>query len=407
MSSPFSHPYEPGTRSFSSYPGLFFEHLTGQAYQGQPSQTNTRYEKVIFVFLDAFGLRFLRRFADSAALLKRALDEGSVEECRSQFPSTTACHTTTIHFGMPVAESGIFEWNYFEPAVGELISPLIFSYTCDHERETLSKSGIANTTVFPFESFYRKLARAGIPSYVFQNRNYTPSSFSDAAFEGATVYPYASEEEGIAQLAEVCNRSEGPGYYFLYLDTFDTICHKFGPDTTESDERLLAILESLRKDLVESLSTNGGRTVFYLSADHGQVEIDPEATIYLDREFPDAPNWFRRGKSGNLLVPGGSSRDLFLYVREECVDSVFEQISHRLEGVAEVRYAREMMRDGYFGTGKLSQRLSERMSELVVLPFKNQSVWWSENGKYHKNFRGHHGGLTPQEMEIPLVRLAI
>jgi hypothetical protein len=32
-----------------------------------------------------------------------------------------------------------------------------------------------------------------------------------------------------------------------------------------------------------------------------------------------------------------------------------------------------------------------------------EAVWWYEKDKFEQRFYGHHGGLTPQEMEIPLL----
>ena len=42
------------------------------------------------------------------------------------------------------------------------------------------------------------------------------------------------------------------------------------------------------------------------------------------------------------------------------------------------------------------------VANLVALPYRHESVWWYEKDKYEQKYFGHHGGLTPQEMEIPL-----
>jgi hypothetical protein len=43
-----------------------------------------------------------------------------------------------------------------------------------------------------------------------------------------------------------------------------------------------------------------------------------------------------------------------------------------------------------------------RLGNLVILPYEQESVWWYEKGFEQKHY-GHHGGLTPQEAEIPLL----
>jgi predicted AlkP superfamily pyrophosphatase or phosphodiesterase len=69
---------------------------------------------VVLFFIDAFGWRFFEKFQD-APFLKRMAKQGSIEKITSQFPSTTAAHVTTIHTGLPVGESGVYEWFYYEP----------------------------------------------------------------------------------------------------------------------------------------------------------------------------------------------------------------------------------------------------------------------------------------------------
>ena len=50
-----------------------------------------------------------------------------------------------------------------------------------------------------------------------------------------------------------------------------------------------------------------------------------------------------------------------------------------------------------------SPRLRERLAHVVVLPRYGEAVYWHEPGRFVQQLHGQHGGLSPQEMEIPLV----
>jgi hypothetical protein len=76
-------------------------------------------------------------------------------------------------------------------------------------------------------------------------------------------------------------------------------------------------------------------------------------------------------------------------------------LAQRLEGKADVVKTDYLIQNGYFGP-EVSSRLRERIGNLVILPYRYESVWWYEKGKFEQKFFGHHGGLTPQEMETVL-----
>jgi hypothetical protein len=77
-------------------------------------------------------------------------------------------------------------------------------------------------------------------------------------------------------------------------------------------------------------------------------------------------------------------------------------LASRLAGQAEVRRVADLVTQGYFGP-KIAPEFLRRAGDLVILPYAGESVWWYEKDHYEQKFRGHHGGLTPQEMEIPLI----
>ena len=46
-----------------------------------------------------------------------------------------------------------------------------------------------------------------------------------------------------------------------------------------------------------------------------------------------------------------------------------------------------------------SKELLARIGDIVILPYAKESVWWLEPGRFDQHYYGHHGGLTPQEMD--------
>ena len=112
--------------------------------------------------------------------------------------------------------------------------------------------------------------------------------------------------------------------------------------------------------------------------------------------------FLKSNQKGELLVPAGSARDMFLYIKDDLLDEAREFLASRLQGVADVVTTQELIDAGYFGP-TISETFLSRVGNLVILPYRYQSVWWYVKDKFEQWHYGHHGGLTPQEMEIPLV----
>ena len=43
----------------------------------------------------------------------------------------------------------------------------------------------------------------------------------------------------------------------------------------------------------------------------------------------------------------------------------------------------------------------------AMLPYLGESAFWYEKGVFEQHYYGHHGGLTPEEMLIPLVAMEV
>ena len=403
-----------------------------------------RPDTVVLLFVDAFGWRFFEEFAESTPALARFLRDGTVSKLTSVFPSTTSAHVACLHSGLTPAECGIYEWYQYEPAVGEMIAPLLSSRAGDKGRNGLD---LPPGTLFDGETLHERLAARGVRSISVTPAEFTPSPFNDAFSRGTVEVPWKGLARGLNALARAVASPAGPEPRLIhyYYGGVDRIAHRSGPGSpelrrtvrrffNELERRFFSVLERDRSDPPhggrprhagasgsgtlsgrrpepgqESDSASGaaGRTCVVLTADHGMMGHDPARTVYLNRVLPAVEEWLERGPAGRLKVPAGSPRDFFLHLREDCFDEATGAIRDALADVAEVRPVRDLVAAGYFGDALPSRRFLDRVGNAVILPLPGRAVWWYEEGRFESRHPGDHGGLTPEEMEIPFGVLSI
>src|SRR5579859_308924 len=397
---------------FSNIPQTIEYLLTGEGQSALPldifGNFPTKYDRVILFFVDAFGWRFFERYAEKYEFLKIMLNQGVVSKMTSQFPSTTAAHTTCIHTGLNPGQSGVYEWQYYEPLVDDIIMPLLFSFARDKARDTLKQAPFPPESYFPKQSLYQKLKTKGVVSYIFQHKAYTPSTFSDCVFKGSHIVPFQTFTEALTRLTEiVLTQKAPPYYYYVYFDRIDTMSHLYGPNSEQFEQEVEAFALQMQRLFYQKVRGKLKNTLLMITADHGQVEVDPQTTFYLNQQAGDIKQFLQTNNNGRLLVPAGSARDMFLHVKTAYVDEAIAYLQQKLVGKAEVYSTADLIAQHFFGAQEPSPLFLNRVGNVVILPYAHESAWWYEEGIFAMRFLGHHGGLTPQEMEIPFMVLPI
>lgn len=393
--------------SFSLLPATVSQLLTGKGGVALPPSVVggqwELYDRVVLFLIDGFGWEFFQRYQDSHPFLKRFGQEGVISKISSQFPSTTAAHVTTMNTGMEVGQTGIYEWFYHEPKVGEVIAPLVFSYAGEHVTGTLLKEGYTSHQIFPFTTFYQQLHHQGVRSVAMQPQTIAHSPYSKALLAGAENIPYVHFAEVFDHLRALSHSTlQGPTYVVIYFGEIDAMGHRHGIDSPEfikAIDHCWNLMESL---LRESLSSSQ-KTAVLITADHGMAPVDPKKTIYLNRLMPDISKLMQKSKSNKPLIPAGSCRDFFLYCQEELLEELQQILQEKLTGIADVVKVEELLKSGFFGKERASRRLKSRIGNLVILPYLQESVWWYEKHRFEQHFFAAHGGLTPAELESVLL----
>jgi hypothetical protein len=361
-----------------------------------------RVERVVLVLLDAFGWRFFTRHAERHPLLRRMVADGTVAKLTTQFPSTTAAHVTTLHTGRPVIEHGMYEWTIYEPSLDAMVTPLLFSFAGDGERDTLRQVGADARVLYPTDTLYRRLATDGVRCLAFHPSSFAPSTYDGVLLDGAVLHPYDTLAGGFEALTRALAAEPGPSYAYLYIDTLDAIGHHRGPSSEAFDAEAVRCLDAIET----AVATLPAGTLVLLAADHGQVDVDPARTLFVNELWPGIGAHLRRDWRGRVLAPAGSARDLFLHSAPGAHGLVVTRLRELLGDRAEVHATADLVAAGVFG-GPPGARLRARLADICVLPAAGETVWWRERGRFDMRFRGHHGGLAPGEAETQVASLVV
>jgi predicted AlkP superfamily pyrophosphatase or phosphodiesterase len=189
----------------------------------------------------------------------------------------------------------------------------------------------------------------------------------------------------------------------MYIDTIDTICHRYGPDAPQTAAEIEAFLAIMELLFPQKRAGQQPRTLFLLTADHGQIAIDPATTVYINQRVPEVLPLLATNRAGQMLAPAGSSRDMFLHIKDAYLDQAQALLQQALAGRAEIHRVQELIDQGFFGTRSPSAAFLSRVGNLVILPYAHETIWWYEPGRFEQKFYGSHGGLSPAEMETLLL----
>jgi len=227
--------------------------------------------------------------------------------------------------------------------------------------------------VLPETTFYQRLEARSI---VLSPAAFSPSLYDSVALRGAELRTFADIEAGAAMFADALREA---GYTYLYWHMIDALGHEHGPDSRQFDAACVAALDALDAALRD------GPALVLLTADHGQIGVDPARVDYLEDFLPEIET---------LLAhrPAGSARDVFLHARPGRAEELAGELRERLAGRAEVRAAAELF-------DHIGPRLRARLADVCVLPAPGRMAWLRSARSVESRFRGHHGGMTPEESQ--------
>lgn len=337
--------------------------------------------QVVLVVIDGLGDAFLQRHGAGSALLRHRL-----QRLTSVFPSTTASAVTTLQTGLSPAQHGLTGWHIDDRRFGGVVTPLPLSR---RGAGALRAPHLAQR-LFPYAGMY---GDCRMPVAVVAPADIAFSSFSRRHGRGAVLHGFARPDGFVPAIVDALVQDRvAPRYLHAYYSRFDAVCHRFG---AHSDQ---AIAEFHRVDCLFArlLDQLAGREVtVLLTADHGFVDA-PERKHLRLTYMPE----LARMLASPLF---GERRVAFCKVRQGAGDDFQALATARLRGQAVVLPSRRLIEAGMFGPGKPSSQLSAHCGTHALLMEPGWTISDRMAREKPHRMRGVHGGLSGDEMWVPLI----
>ena len=357
-------------------------------------------ENIVLLLCDGLGFNEWKR-QDKKGFFGSVSKKGSVRPITTIFPSTTAAALTTVSTGLTPQEHGLPEWFVYMDELDAVIVTLPFSRVGESERDTL-KGEFDPRSLYDGRTIFQTMTEEGVNCVSLTSRGLAYSAYSRISREGSEVLPYASASDLAVSLRRLVEGARGRNLFYAYWSYVDTIEHIYGPNTDEAEVEGSLISHAFQEGFLSKLSKEASRkTLVLITADHGQLNVDPEKTLYVNR-FGKLIRSLARAPSGGMIPPWGSARDVYLRVEGSRLDETKAYLERKLSGIATVLKTEEAIDQGLFGINKPSGKFRRRVGNLMVLPHGTNTVWFRYRKGESLDLKGHHGGLTADEMLIPL-----
>jgi hypothetical protein len=359
------------------FPGNFIEDYSGV-------------EKVVLFIVDGLGFnRLVTHMEKSKSSFYDLSDRGTLKTLLSTFPSTTSTALTGIFTGLTPSEHGVLGFNMFVPEYG-----LIFN-TLDMEPIIGYSSGIDLAEFLASKStpWPPMLRDAGAKVKTLTRRNLIGSGLSRLIHRHQDLVGYALASDMMVQVRRLL---EQPGSLFLcvyYYAGFDTLEHSYGPYSEEASAELQSIESLLKGQLIDKLSADAKqKTMLLVTADHGVVDA-MQAHFLNDQRIVD----------NFLFPPTGDMRAAYFFPKYGQEEKLKETLEGNLQGFSIIP-SKDLIELGAFGRVKDQNRLQTVVGALTALSrSKNVILYPYHPGERLQSVYGAHGGMTPEEMLVPLI----
>lgn len=336
-----------------------------------------KYKNIVLVLLDGMGTNVLNKASSDGLFVKN-----KIADITSVYPCTTTAALTTYYTGKAPIETGWIAWSQYFKEYGRTVDmlPYVDSYT----KNALPTNKFNVYKEMEYVSIYEQIENSSPNVKTYEIK----PSYCD--IKGKRCIHINNIDELCNSIESLCKSSE-KNYIFAYYDTPDTINHKFGWDSKETQDFILHAEEQFEK-LKNNLQNTD--TLILVCADHGHNNIKTTFDIMDLKDIQECL----------YIPPFLEPRCISFFVKPDKKDLFVSRFKDKF-GEDYILYTKQEFLDSHLmGYGKQHKKIDDFIGDFIAISVSDIEIslgtYLLENKKIKQS---DHCGLTRNEMEVPLI----
>ena len=328
-----------------------------------------KYKKIVFMVMDGMGNNLINKYIKDDFLGRKNLGPIS-----TVFPSTTTASMNTYYSAKTPKEHAWLGWsNYFKECSRTInLFPGTDKYSSDIINFNYKE-------LIKYEDIFAQIKKVNN----IEQRYIIPKGI-DNDFDVKTI-----KVKNIKKMIKSIKKelkSKNDKFIFAYSNEPDHTEHMEGVYNSKVEK----IIKSFNKLMEKNFNNIKDDTLIIISADHGLIDI--KETIYLE----DHPKLLDTLYMLPTIEPRAAS---FVIKKDKKLE--FESSFNELFQGKYVLFTREeVLKHNMFGYNELHPKASDFIGDYIAVATSNTLIDYKRSDF---TFKGHHAGMSKDEMEIPLI----
>jgi len=328
---------------------------------------------VVLIIIDGMGAEFVKKNSNGFLQKNKARDMTSV------FPATTAAAVTTFATGLAPQQHGLPAFYLNMKEIGMLFEPLPFVPKIGGWISNEIK-GKDLLELKPFNRFIKA------KPYIVLHKQLINSEYN------AVCKNYKKKAHttlnGFFEKIKEAAKEKGNKYVYAYWGDLDMWEHETGTKSKKTINHFKQIEKGLQK-LAKQLKN----TTLIITADHGLTDIKQKLNINNYPKIMDC-----------LSMPlGGEGSTAFAHVKAKKAKQFKKLVKQKLSKYCKIYSSEELINKNIYGPGKANKKLYDRTGDFTLIAKEHCTIKSFMLGQKVRFNKGHHAGLSKEEMIVPLI----
>jgi predicted AlkP superfamily pyrophosphatase or phosphodiesterase len=342
------------------------------------------FTNIILLIIDGLGHDFLK---DSGA--NTIFNKFSRAKMTSVFPSTTAAAMTTFHTGVAPHNHGVPSWFTYLRELG--VISVILPMEIRGWPHSILNNQVKAKDILQHPSFYEKL---NVERHYVMPSHLVRTPYISEILGNTNQAGFRNLKEFFTTITSIVKSSSQPKFICGYWPMFDAKAHGFGVNSKRCVKHLVELDKNFNI-FMEKITEEASQSRIIITADHGLIDAPPEHVIHLE-EHPALHSCLTLPISGEARCP-------FFYVRPSRVNQLEKYCLNDIEHVGTLIKSEELIKNNLFGLFDPHPRIFDRVGDYVLIMNKDYVLFDKLLNEQQKSLIGNHGGLSSEEMHVPLI----